>query len=261
MTYQTILYEATNGVAKITLNRPHTLNAFTDVMLGETLKAFKQAERDKTVRAIVLTGNGRGFSSGQDLGDTQARDADESIGDHLRHTYHKLIKQMTRLEKPIIGMINGIAAGAGCGVALACDLRIASDKASFMLAFSKIGLVPDSGTNWFLPRLIGYGRAYEMAITADKIPAAKALDWGLVNQVVPHNQLEEVTMAQALRFAQGATKAYGLAKRAMYKSISMTLDAALEYEAQLQEIAGATVDFKEGVTAFAEKRAPKYKGY
>lgn len=261
MTYQTIFYSVNDGVATIRLNRPHTLNAFTDAMIRETTAAFKQAERDQSVRCIILTGTGRGFSSGQDLGDTQAREADETIGDHLRHTYHRLIKQMTRLEKPIIGMINGIAAGAGCGVALACDLRIASDKASFMLAFSKIGLVPDSGTNWFLPRLIGYSRAYEMAITADKLPAAKALEWGLVNEVVPHEQLEEVTLAWANRFANGATKAYGLAKRAMYKSVGMSLDQALEYEAQLQDIAGNTADFKEGVTAFLEKRKPEYKGY
>ena len=261
MSYQTILYETNNGVAKITLNRPETLNAFNDLMVEETTNAFKQAGRDAAVRCVVLTGNGRGFCSGQDLADTQTRDDNFSIGDHLRHGYHQLIKQMVRLEKPVIGMINGVAAGAGCGVALACDIRIVSDKASFVLAFSRVGLVPDSGTNWFLPRLIGYGRAYELAITADRLPADKALAWGMVNQVVPHDQLGEVTTAWAERFANGATKAYGLAKRAMYKSMGMSLDEALEYEAQLQEIAGKTHDFKEGVQAFLEKRVPEYKGY
>jgi 2-(1,2-epoxy-1,2-dihydrophenyl)acetyl-CoA isomerase len=155
-------------------------------MIQETTDAFKQAAREKTVRCMVLTGNGRGFSSGQDLTEVQERQGDFSIGEHLRHGYHRLLKQMMKTEKPIIGAINGIAAGAGCGIALATDIRIASDKASFMLAFSKIGLVPDSGTNWLLPRIVGQARAYEMAITADRIPAEKALQWGIVNQVVPH---------------------------------------------------------------------------
>jgi 2-(1,2-epoxy-1,2-dihydrophenyl)acetyl-CoA isomerase len=175
MSYETILYQVTDGVATITLDRPDKLNAFNDQMIQETTDAFKQAGRDDDVRCLVLTGNGRGFSSGQDLADVQAREGDFSIGEHLRHGYNQLIQRMVRLEKPIIGAINGVAAGAGCGVALATDLRIASDKASFVLAFSRVGLVPDSGTNWLLPRLIGYARAYEMAVTADKIAAEQAL--------------------------------------------------------------------------------------
>lgn len=260
MAYETILHEVTDGIATITLNRPATLNAFNDQMINETADAFKQAGRAKEVRCVVITGSGRAFSSGQDLADVQARGANFSIGDHLRHGYHKLIKQMVALEKPIIAAVNGVAAGAGCGVALAADIRIASEKASFMLAFSKVGLVPDSGTNWFLPRLIGYARAYEMAITADKIPAAKALEWGMVNRVVPAEQLMEAVAAWAKPLATGPTLAYGLAKRAMYKSWDMNLDDALAYEAHMQEIAGRSHDNKEGVTAFLEKREAQFKG-
>lgn len=260
MSYETILYDVADGIATITLNRPTTLNAFNDKMIAETTDAFKQAGRDKVIRCVVITGNGRAFSSGQDLSDVQSRGEDFSIGEHLRHGYHKLIKQMISLEKPIIGAINGVAAGAGCGIALATDIRIASEKASFMLAFSKVGLVPDSGTNWFLPRIIGYARAYEMAVTADKIPAAKALEWGMVNRVVPPDQLLEEVMGWAKPFSTGATLAYGLTKRAMNKSWDLSLDEGLTYEAHLQEIAGRSHDFKEGVTAFLEKREAQFKG-
>lgn len=260
MSYENILYNVTGGVATITLNRPQTLNAFTDQMIRETTDAFKQAGRDTAVRCVVITGNGRGFSSGQDLADVQARADVFSIGEHLRHGYHKLIKRMVTLEKPIIGAINGVAAGAGCGVALAADLRIASEKASFMLAFSRVGLVPDSGINWLLPRLIGAARAYEMAITADKISAETALAWGMVNRVTPADTLPEEVAAWAQALAAGPTLAFGLTKRAMFKALSSDLDDALAYEAHLQEIAGRSEDNKEGVQAFLEKRAPHFKG-
>lgn len=260
MSYETILYAVEDGIATITLDRPQTLNAFTDQMIQETIDGFKQAARDKAVRCIVLTGNGRGFSSGQDLSEVQERKGEFSIGEHLRHGYHRLIKTMMKTEKPIIGAINGIAAGAGCGIALSTDIRIASDKASFMLAFSKIGLVPDSGTNWLLPRIVGQARAYEMAITADRISADKALDWGIVNQVVPHDQLMEQVMAWAGPLASGPTLAYGLAKRAMNRSWDLSLDEALEYEAHMQELAARSYDFGEGVAAFLEKREANFRG-
>lgn len=263
MSDESILYVVADGVAIITLNRPQSLNAFNDAMIAAAEAAMKQAQRDTAVRCILLTGNGRAFSSGQDLSDVQARglDADSfSISDHLRHGYHKLIKRMVTLEKPIIGAINGVAAGAGCGIALAADLRIAADTASFMLAFSRVGLVPDSGVNWFLPRIIGYGRAYQMAITADKIPADKALAWGIVNDVVPADQLLENATAWARRFAAGPTLAFGLTKRAMMRSFGQDLDAALAYEAHLQEVAARSHDYREGVTAFLEKRPPAFKG-
>lgn len=260
MAFETILFDVADGVATITLNRPEKLNAFTDQMIAETTKAFKQAGYEKEVRCVILTGNGRAFSSGQDLAEVVARGDSLSIGEHLRHGYHRLIKQMVRLEKPIIGAINGIAAGAGCGVALATDIRIAADSASFMLAFSKVGLVPDSGTNWLLPRLIGQARAYEMAITADKIPAETALAWGMVNRVVPTAQLMETVAAWAGSLAGGPTLAYGLTKRAMNQAWHTDLFDALTYEAHLQEIAGSSHDNKEGVAAFLEKREAQFKG-
>lgn len=260
MAFDSILVDVADGIGTITLNRPKTLNAFHDEMIHETTAVFKQFRRDSNVRCVVITGNGRAFSSGQDLSDVQARAGTFSIGEHLRHGYHKLIMQMVTLEKPIIGAINGIAAGAGCGVALAADIRIASDKAGFMLAFSRVGLVPDSGTNWFLPRLIGYARAYEMAVTADKIPAAKALEWGMVNRVVPSDQLMETVMAWAQPLATGPTLAYGLTKRAMNKAWDSSLADALMYEAYLQEIAGRSHDNQEGVQAFLEKREAQFKG-
>lgn len=260
MGYQTILFDVQEGVATITLNRPDKLNAFNDQMIDETTAAFKQSGRDKAVRCVVLTGNGRAFSSGQDLSDVTARGGAFSISDHLRHGYHKLITQMVQLEKPIIGAINGIAAGAGCGVALATDIRIAADSASFMLAFSKVGLVPDSGVNWLLPRLIGQARAYEMAITADRVPADKALAWGMVNRVVPADQLMENVAAWAGSLASGPTLAFGLTKRAMNQAWQTDLFGALEAEAYLQEIAGRSHDNKEGVAAFLEKRAAQFTG-
>ena len=260
MSYETILYQVSDGVASITLNRPSKLNAFNDRMIGETTDAFKSASRDAAVRCVVITGAGRGFSSGQDLADFQGRGEDVSIGEHLRHGYHRLVQQMVALEKPIIGSINGIAAGAGCGVALATDIRIAADSASFMLAFSRIGLIPDSGTNWFLPRLIGYARAYEMALTAERVPASRALEWGMVHYVVPAEQLPEITAAWARRLADGPTLAFGLTKRAMNRGLDMTLDEALEYEAHLQEVAGRSKDNGEGIAAFMEKREPRFAG-
>jgi 2-(1,2-epoxy-1,2-dihydrophenyl)acetyl-CoA isomerase len=260
MAYETILYEVADGVAAITLNRPAKLNAFNDRMISETTDAFKTAGRDAAVRCVLLTGAGRGFSSGQDLGDFQERGENVSIGEHLRHGYHRLIKQMVGLEKPIVGAINGVAAGAGCGVALAADIRIAADSASFMLAFSRIGLVPDSGLNWFLPRLIGYSRAYEMAVTADRIPAEQALAWGMVNRVVPAEQLPEIATAWARRLAEGPTLAYGLTKRAMNRAWGMSLDEALAYEAHVQEVAGRSQDNREGIAAFMEKREPHFTG-
>ncbi len=260
MDYTTILFEVDQAVATITLNRPTFLNAFNEEMISETYDAFKTAGRDKSVRCVVITGNGRAFSSGQDLKEVEDRWADFSIGNHLRKGYNRLILQMVNLEKPIIAAVNGIAAGAGCGVALAADIRIASENGKFMLAFSKVGLVPDSGTTWVLPRLVGYARAYEMAITADQITAARAHEWGLVNKVVPGDQFPEIVAAWARMLAEGPTLAFGLTKRAMHKSATQSLEEALEYESMLQELAGRSYDREEGVRAFVEKRSPQFKG-
>lgn len=260
MPYEHILYTAENGVATVTLNRPQTLNAFNDAMTQETLEALKQAERDAVVRCVVFTGAGRGFSSGQDLADMHSRGPGVSIGEHLRHGYHRLIKQLVKMEKPVIGAINGVAAGAGCSLALFTDFRIASEKASFMLAFTKIGLIPDSGLNWLLPRLIGYTRAYQLALTAEKLPAETALAWGLVNVVAPEAGFAAEVQKWAAQFASGATRAYGLTKRALHRSLDLDLDEALEYEAHLQDIAARSHDFKAGVQAFLEKRPAQFTG-
>jgi 2-(1,2-epoxy-1,2-dihydrophenyl)acetyl-CoA isomerase len=260
VTYETIVYSVDDAVASITLNRPSTLNAFNEAMISESADAFKKAGRDKNVRCILITGSGRAFSSGQDLKDVQDRGEEFSIGDHIRGGYNRLILGMVNLEKPIVAAVNGIAAGAGCGVALAADMRIASEFGSFMLAFSRVGLIPDSGTTWMLPRLIGYSRAYEMAITAEKIKAERALDWGLVNQVVPAEQLPEISTAWARMLAEGPTLAFGLTKRAMHRSAGQSIEEALRYESLLQDIVGRSHDREEGVNAFLEKRTPNFRG-
>lgn len=261
MSYETILYEVSDGVATLTFNRPNKMNAFNVPLTKETIHALKQASRDKAVRAILLTGAGRGFSAGQDLADMSGRDEGFSVAEHLRTGFNLIVSRLTTVEKPVVGAINGIAAGAGCGIALACDIRIVSDKASFMQAFSRVGLIPDSGSTWFLPRVVGYARAYEMAITADKIKADKALEWGLANEVVPHDQLLEVAGAWARQLASGPTFAYGLTKRAMNRAATTSLADALDYEALLQDVAGKSADNTEGIAAFLEKREPEFKGH
>lgn len=260
MEYEAIELAVEAGVAMITLNRPEKLNAFNAQMTKELVDALKRTGRDKVVRCVVITGAGRGFSAGQDLADVHNREDDFAISDHLRAGYNRIVTMITTMEKPVVAGVNGVAAGAGCGIALACDLRICSDKASFIQAFSRVGLLPDSGTTWTLTRLIGYARAYEMAVTADRVSAEKALSWGMVNEVVPHDQLPEILAAWARQLATGPTVAYALTKRAMVKAMTSTLAEALEYEAQLQDIAGKTADNKEGVAAFLEKREPEFKG-
>lgn len=260
MSYETILYDIEQSVATITFNRPRSLNAFNDQMIAETIAALKEAGRDEFVRCVVLTGSGRAFSSGQDLKDFGSRESSLSIGDHLRQGFNKLVQQLVSLEKPVIGAINGVAAGAGFGIALATDIRIAAHTASFLLAFGRLGLVPDSGATWTLPRLIGYGRAYEMAVTGEKVSAEKALDWGLINQIVPAEQLPEVVTAWSRSLAEGPTLAFGLTKRAMLRAANSSFQDALVYEAYVQEVAGRSHDFGEGVNAFLEKRVAKFKG-
>jgi 2-(1,2-epoxy-1,2-dihydrophenyl)acetyl-CoA isomerase len=260
--YQTISCErrAEGAIAWIVLNRPDVLNAMTDGMKRELLDAFKQADRDPAVRVIVLIGAGRGFCSGQDLGDRDPSDGEQSLGDNLRALYNPLILQMRATNKPIIGAINGVAAGAGMSLALACDLRLASETASFIEVFVRIGLVPDAGSSWFLPRLVGLGKAFELAALGDKVDAQEALRIGLVNRVVPAEALETETMALAERLAKAPTKAIALMKRALERSFEHDLPSQLDYEAHMQQIAGRSNDFKEGVGAFLAKRPPSFQG-
>lgn len=258
----TLLYAAHDGVATITLNRPDKLNAFTDELLDALAEALKRAERDAAIRCIVITGAGRGFSAGQDL--SSVRDRDEGGGmrfrAHLETKYNPIIRRIRSMEKPVIAAVNGVAAGAGASLALACDLRICAETASFIQAFIGVGLVPDNGSTWFMTRMIGFPRAFELAVTGQKLSAADAFSMGIVNRVVPLDELQAATDELALRLAQAPTKAIGLTKRAMNRAHLTSLDDALDYEAQLQEIAGQTADHKEGVAAFLEKRPPRFSG-
>jgi 2-(1,2-epoxy-1,2-dihydrophenyl)acetyl-CoA isomerase len=246
------------GVLTLTFNRPEALNSFTIAMKEDLLAALKEAARSRDVRVVVLTGAGRAFSAGQDLKERQGADVPD-LGTELRTRYNPIILAMRRLEKPIIGAVNGVAAGAGCSVALACDLRIAADTASFVEAFGRVGLVPDTGSSWFLPRLVGYARAAEMVLTTEAVDAATAERIGLVNRVVPADQLIDETNALAARLAQAAPLALALAKRALNRALESSLEEALEYEAQLQAIAGRSADHREGVAAFVEKRRAEFK--
>jgi 2-(1,2-epoxy-1,2-dihydrophenyl)acetyl-CoA isomerase len=259
MSYETILYTQDEGVLTITLNRPDVLNAFNSVMGRELLDALKKAERDPEARCVVITGAGRAFSSGEDLKARQAEGITE-FGPTLRDRYNPIVLRIRNMDKPVLGSINGVAAGAGCSLALACDLRIASEKARFIEVFVRVGLVPDSGSSFFLPRLVGLGKALEMAFLGDEVGAEEALRLGLVNHMVPVEELETATRELALRLAKGPTKAIGLAKRAMNRALTMDLEDLMEYEAYGQEVAGASADYQEGVVAFSEKRPANFTG-
>ena len=262
MSDQTILCEQSDSLLKITLNRPDKLNALTDVMLQELQAAFKKAAGDRSTRCVLLTGAGKGFCPGQDLANVQemSRGGQPAYGDHIRNNYNPLILAMTRLPKPIVAAINGVAAGAGMSLAMACDVRIASDKASFLQAFINIGLVPDSGSTWFLPRLIGRQRAMDLMLSGRKLSAAEALEWGLVNQVVPPEQLLEEATKTAVRYASAPTFAIGQLKRNLDYGESHALEETLALEAKSQQECGLSADHQEGMRAFLEKRTPVYKG-
>ncbi len=259
MEYRTILWTVEDGVGTLTLNRPDVLNAFNKQMTDEIQDALKGAERSRDVRCLVITGAGRAFSSGEDL---KARPGDGAgpFGETLRARYNPIILKMRALEKPIIAAVNGVAAGAGMSLALAADLRIASDKARFIEIFSRIGLVPDSGSSYFLPWLVGAGKAAELCLLAEDVGPEEALRIGLVNKVVPAGELEAATAAWATKLAHGPTVAYGLTKRALNRAQTASLPEMLEYEVYGQETAGRTADFQEAFAAFLEKRTPEFKG-
>ncbi len=260
MAFSTILYDVADNVATLTFNRPEVRNAFNTVMAEEVQTALRSVERDDSVRCLIVTGAGQGFCAGQDLAALGEHSGEVSFREHLNKTYHPIVAKLRALEKPVVAAINGAAAGAGWGMALACDLRYASETAKFRLAFSGIGLAPDSGASFFLPRMIGLGRALELAYTNDVLDANSALNLGLVNRVFPPERLLPATWELARRLAQAATRSLGLTKRAMNRALAVDLDEALDYEAYLQEIAGRTLDHREGVRAFLEKRAPQFTG-
>ncbi|MEO7117732.1 MAG: enoyl-CoA hydratase-related protein [Candidatus Limnocylindrales bacterium] len=251
--------ETSDGILTITLDRPDALNAFDGAMKEELLAALKSAARDKGVRVLIITGAGRAFTAGQDLKERQAP-GNADLGTELRTRYNPLILAMRNLEKPIIGAVNGVAAGAGCSIVLACDLVIAADGARFVQAFTKVGLVPDTGSTWFLPRLMGYQRAAEMTFLADSMDAVAAERLGIVNRVVSAESLMNEARAMAARLAVAAPLALALTKRALNRGMASDLASQLEFEAQLQAIAGRSSDHAEGVAAFVEKRPPTFTG-
>ena len=250
------------GVMRITLNRPDVLNSFNAQMGRELRSALEDARSDKTVRAVLLTGAGRAFSAGQDLSEVPAstEGAEADLGVHVRGVYNQLIKTIRKLELPVVCAVNGVAAGAGANIALACDIILAGENASFIQSFSKVGLIPDSGGTFFLPRIVGLPRATALMMTADKIDAQRAYEIGMVYRVCSADSLQEDAMALATQLAAMPTRGLGLTKRALNASLNNDLDSQLDLEAELQGEAGLTKDFAEGVKSFLEKRKPNFTG-
>ncbi len=246
-----------DGILTLTIDRPPA-NAFNLELIGELQTAFRQAARDSQTRVIVLTGAGKVFGAGQDIAEMKAGEGNISYRQHLLETYNPLILQIRRIEKPVIGVINGTCAGASLGIALACDLRLAADSAKFVVGFTGIGLAPDSGVSLLLPALIGLGRAAEFTFSNQPISAEKALEWGMVNRVIPFDNLMAETRQFAARLAAGPVGAFGLSKRLFNRAILPNLEEILDYESHIQEIASQSAEHKEGVTAFLEKRLPKF---
>jgi 2-(1,2-epoxy-1,2-dihydrophenyl)acetyl-CoA isomerase len=259
MDFKFITYEVAGGVATITLNRPEVYNALNDGITYELQDAWKAVAKDDQVRVVVLTGAGKAFCSGQDLKAASGQEK-RSFMDSLHKRYNPIIRAMRSLPKPILCRLNGVAAGAGCSLALACDMIIAAEEATLIEVFINIGLVPDSGSAYFLPRLVGMAKAFELCSMGSRVKAAEALQLGLVNKVVAADQLDAEVKEYTDYFAQAPTKSIGLIKKMLAKSTTSNLDEILEYEAYCQEIAGSTQDYKEGVTAFLEKRKPVFKG-
>jgi 2-(1,2-epoxy-1,2-dihydrophenyl)acetyl-CoA isomerase len=253
-----VLTDTSDGVLTVTLNQPEKLNALSSAMLAGLGDAVRAAERDQVIRAVVLTGAGRGFSSGADLTEADVSHDGWDAGEHLRRAYNPVVTRMRLLEKPILAAINGVAAGAGMSLALACDLRFAAESARFTVAFVKIGLVPDAGMLYFLPRLIGPSKTLELAWTGDPIDARQAYELGMLNEVLPDNKVLAHTQELAARLARGPAKTIALIKRGVNQAHELPLDRVLELEASYQTIASSHKDFTEGVAAFREKRPAKF---
>ena len=253
--------DLSDSVLTITLNRPEKYNSFTEPMALEVQTAFKKAESDD-VRCVVLKANGKAFCAGQDLPEVveRAKDRSYKLSDTVRTTYNPIIKAIRHLAKPVVCAVQGTAAGAGANIAFACDIVIASEDALFVQAFSKIGLIPDSGGTYFLPRLIGVANTNALYLLDEKISADRAVELGLIYKSVPAESLDDEVMAVAAKLAEMPTKGFGLYKKAINQSFDSTLDQQLELEASLQSEAGKSDDYNEGVAAFLEKRKPTYKG-
>jgi 2-(1,2-epoxy-1,2-dihydrophenyl)acetyl-CoA isomerase len=260
---ETVNFEVADGAATIELNRPETLNAWNLQLGVDLLAAVESARDDDAVRAVMITGAGRGFSSGADLREQRETTGDEGRPDlsaRLRDRYHPILRGIREMPKPVVAGVNGPAVGIGCSLALACDLVLAAESSYMLLAFVNIGLIPDGGSTAFVPARAGFARAMEMALLGERIEARKAMDWGLVNRVVADEDLLDEARALTARLAAGPTVAYANAKRLINGRLYDDLDAQLEAEADAQREQGLTADFVEGVVAFAEKRPPRFSG-
>ena len=262
MNYQNILFEAQNGIARLTLNRPDKLNSFIGAMHIELRAALDTVQSDPSIRVLVISGAGRAFCAGQDLADPDMAvgHLQPDIGNVVEENYKPLILALQALRVPTIAAVNGLAAGAGCSLALACDLVIAAKSAYFLQAFSKIGLIPDTGGTWFLPQRVGMARAIGLAMLADKLPAEKAEQWGLIWQAVEDGELIATVDKLAAQLAQSPTRALVATRLALHAAPNHTLEQQLSLEAGYMRELGWRDDFKEGVTAFQQKRAPKFTG-
>jgi 2-(1,2-epoxy-1,2-dihydrophenyl)acetyl-CoA isomerase len=260
--YETVIWEQSGAVGRLTLNRPETLNAWTAQFGGELNRVLDNEAADESVRAVLITGAGRGFSSGADLkaGFEPADDGMADIRTELRELYHPAIAGVRRLPKPVVAAVNGAAVGIGCSLALACDLVMAAESAFFGLAFVNIGLMPDGGSTAFVPPAVGKARAFQMALLGERIPAATALEWGLANWVHPDDELMDRANALVEALAAGPTRSYASSKEALNRFIYGDLDAQLDLEAELQHALGRSKDFVEGAAAFVEKRDPDFTG-